>query len=368
MNQINQTNETNKMNQIIRQNMTRYCRPGSVGISVFLLLLFAVDFQASGQLMSSLDPKIPSYRLVSDLTGTLSFAGSDTMKPLADSWLAGFRQRYPGLTINKVETRGPDTGLAALLEHRTEIAAMSRRMTSEEISVFVKEYGYEPTEVPVANDALAIFVHKDNPITGLSFEELDAIFCRERRRGLDYAIETWGLVGLVDEWFEAPVRLYGRNGKSSTASLFREEVCKGGTLRPQLVDAPGSASVVLDLTRDPQGIGFSAIAYRASEVKPVPIAAVKGGRYVEPTFLTAMDGSYPLKRNLYLYIAKPPKASANPALTEFVRFTLSRQGQQLTLDHGYFPLSLMEITRLTSKWVTSVKSARLETPDRTFVE
>lgn len=320
-----------------------------------------------GQVRPELDSQIPVYAIQETVSGKFKIAGSDTMKPLIEAWVGDFTRRHPGLKIS-VAGAGSETGLEALWAHQTEIAAMSRRMTAAEISVFVREYGYEPMEVPVANDALAVFVHKDNPIAGLALDELDAIFCRERRRGLSYAVDSWGLVGLTDEWFEAPIRPYGRNGKSGTSYLFREEVCKGGTFRPQMVNGQGSASVVLDVTNDPQGIGFSAIGYRTSTVRPVPIAAVKGGRYVEPSFQTAMDGSYPLRRNLYLYIARPPKSPPPPFLAELVRFALSYQGQQLALEHGYFPLSLTEITRLTSKWSPSVKAASVERPNRPIVE
>ena len=334
---------------------------------IVLGVSLGLSFEALAQVRPELDPQIHAYAAQEVVSGKLKIAGSETMKPLIDAWVGDFSRRHPGLKMT-VASAGSETGLEALLAHQTEVAAMSRRMTAAEISVFVKEYGYEPTEVPVANDALAIFVHKDNPITGLSLDELDAMFCRERRRGLSYVVDSWGLVGLMDEWFDAPIRLYGRNGKSGTSYLFREEVCKGGTFRPQLVNAQGSASVVLDVSKDPQGIGFSSIGYRTSMVKPVPIASVKGGRYLEPTFQSAMDRSYPLRRNLYLYIAKPPKTAPSSALTELVRFALSQQGQQLALDHGYFPLSLIEITRLTSKWSSSVKAAQIETPARPIAE
>jgi phosphate transport system substrate-binding protein len=306
-----------------------------------------------------LDPNIPPYVFQEPISGKLSISGSNTMEPLIQAWVRDLTRRQPGLKIS-LASAGSETGLEALLEHRSEIAAMSRRMTAYEISQFVREYGYEPTEVPVAGDALAIFVHKDNPITGLSLEELDSMFCRERRRGLGYEVDSWGLVGLMDEWFDAPIRLYGRNGKSGTSSLFREEVCKGGTFRPQLTDAVGPASVILDLANDPHSIGFSAIAYRTSMVRPVPLASVKGGRYVEPTVESVMDGSYPLRRNLYLYIAKPPKTSTPSVVTELVRFALSAQGQQMAVDHGYFPLSVGEITRLTAKWSPSTMAAQME--------
>lgn len=332
--------------------------------AIVLIALASLDQTTWGQVRPVLDPGIPSYTYRESASGALVISGSDTMRPLVQAWVDGLRQRHPHLKA-KVSGDGLETGLAALLEHRTEIAAMSRRMTAAEISEFIKEYGYEPTEVPVANDALALFVHNDNPIAGLSLEELDAMFCRERRRGVLYAIDSWGLVGLMDEWFEAPVRLYGRNGKSGTSYFFREEICKGGTFSARLNDAHGSASVVQELGIDQQGIGFSSIGYRTSSVKPVPIASVKGGRYVEPTFESAMDGSYPLRRNLYFYVAKPPKASPTPAVAELVRFALSRQGQKLVLDLGYFPLALPEIARITSKWSPSINAAQADTQSRT---
>ena len=189
----------------IRENMAHYRRTASVGAATFLVLLFAVALQVSGQVMPSLDPKIPPYQRVNDLTGTLSVAGSDTMKPLTESWSAKLRQLYPGLSI-KLESRGSETGLDALLEGKAQIAAMSRRMTQQEVVEFKREFGYEPTEVPVAVDALAVFVHKDNPIEGLTLAEVDAMFSKERRRGLEYPVNVWGDVMLFEEeWAEAPV-------------------------------------------------------------------------------------------------------------------------------------------------------------------
>jgi phosphate transport system substrate-binding protein len=346
----------------IRQNMTRYRRPASVSIYVFPVLLFAIAFQVSGQIVPSLDPKIPPYKLVSGLTGTLSIAGSDTMKPLTESWSADFRQLYPGLPI-KVESRGSETGLAALLEGKAQIAAMSRRMTQQEVVEFKREFGYEPTEVPVAVDALAVFVHKDNPIEGLTLAEVDAMFSKERRRGLPYPVNAWGDVMLLEEeWVNAPVHLYGRNGNSGTASFFREHVLNGADLKKTMTVGVGSASVVVELMKDRFGIGFSGIGYRTSGLRPVPLAAVQGGRYVAPTFETAMDGSYPLRRNLYLYINRPPKVTPPGPLTEYVKFALSQQGQQIVLDQGYYPLPTLELNRLTMIWTTPVRTVTAEGP------
>lgn len=318
--------------------------------------------QSPAQIKPTLDPQIPPYQLVSGLTGTLSVAGSETMKPLTESWAKDLMQLYPGLTI-KVESRGSETGLDALLEGKAQIAAMSRRMTQQEIVEFKREFGYEPTEVPVAVDALAVFVHKDNPIEGLSLAQLDAMFSKERRRGLEYPINTWGAALVLEEgWAEAPVHLYGRNGNSGTATFFRDLVLNGAALKNTMTVGAGSASVVVDLVKDRLGIGFSGIGYQISGIRPVPIASVQGGRYVLPSFQSAMDGSYPLRRNLYLYVNKPSKVSAPPVLTEFVKFALGQQGQQIVLSNGYYPLPATDLTRLTMMWTTPGRSAVTEQP------
>jgi phosphate transport system substrate-binding protein len=311
------------------------------------------------QLKPELDAKIPFYQPLTPIKGQLKISGSESMKPLLSALVDELKRRHNGIKFT-LTGDGSQTGLTDLLEHRTEVAAMSRRMTSSEIAEFVKEYGYEPAEVPVATDALAVFVQQTNPVTGLSLDELDSVFCVERRRGLNYPVASWGLLGLTDEWFDASIRPYGRNGKSGTSHFFREEVCKGGTFVSHMVGGHGPASVVMDVAKDPQGIGFSGLGYQTSMVKAVPIAAVKGGRYVEPSSQSVMDGSYPLRRSIYLYVARAPKSEADPCVRELVRFVLSAQGQQIALDQGYFPLPLTEIARLLSKWSPSVKSAAME--------
>ena len=330
-------------------------------------MLAAVPPSSWSQVRPDLDPTIPSYLPPDQISGELTISLSETMKPLVRTLVDDLVRRHPKLKVT-FRGDGAETGLTSLLEHRAEIAAMSRRMTADEIAEFIKEYGYEPTEVPVAGDALAVFVHKDNPIPGLALDELEAMFCRERHRGLRYNIDSWGLVGLMDEWFEAPVQIYGRNGKSRDSHFFRDEVCKGGTFRTQLVDGPGPASIVLEVGNDPYGIGFSSIGFRTSMVKPVPVALVKGGRYIDPSFQTTMDGSYPLRRQLYFYFAKPPQSASTTAFVELVRYALSRQGQQRALDLGYLPLSSVEIARVTSKWIGTMQAARLETRTSLVIE
>lgn len=346
----------------LQPNRTHHRLPMMLGACVLLGLSVALATQSWGQLKPSLDSKIPPYQPVSGLTGTLSVAGSETMKPLTESWAKDFQQLYPGISI-KVESEGSESGLSALLEGKAQIAAMSRRITQQEIVEFKREFGYEPAEVAVAVDALAVFVHKENPIEGLSLAQLDAMFSKDRRRGLPYPIKTWGDALVLEEgWTEAPVHLYGGNGNSGTASFFKDHVLNGAPFRETMTKGAGSASVVIGVVKDRFGIGFSGIGYQITGIRPVPIASVQGGRYVQPSFQTAMDGSYPLRRHLYLYVNRPPKVAAPPSLAEYVKFALSQQGQQIVLAHGYYPLPTSEITRLTTMWTTSVRAAATEQP------
>jgi len=316
---------------------------------------------AAGQVRPDLDPRIAAYQPTGSFNGALSISGSDTMRPITESWSADLRQVYPELKIS-VTSEGSEAGLVKLLEGKAQIAAMSRRMNKEEIGDFIREFGYEPTEVPVAVDALALFVHKDNTIEGLSLAEVDAIFSNERRRGLKYPLQTWGDVLLDGEWRDTPFHLYGRNLKSGTTAFFREHVLNGAAVKSSMTVLPGSASVVIELMKDRFGIGFSSIGYQTSGVRAVPLASVQGGRYVLPSFQSAMDGSYPLRRNLYLYVNKLPKAAPPAPLAEYVKFALSQQGQHTVIAHGYYPLATAELTRLLTMWTAPIRAASADRP------
>ncbi|MDP2381548.1 MAG: PstS family phosphate ABC transporter substrate-binding protein [Nitrospirota bacterium] len=325
-------------------------------------VILAMACPAQAQIKPGLDSNILPYQPVGSFSGTIAIAGSDSMKPLTESWANDLRQLYPGLTI-KVSSAGSETGLAQLMEGKAQVAAISRRMTVQEIVEFKREFGYEPTEVPVAVDALAVFVHKDNPIEGLTLAQVDAIFSIERRRGLRYPVNSWGDAMLLEEgWVEAPIHIYGRNGNSGTATFFREHVLNGADFKKTMTVGAGSASVVVELMKDRYGIGFSGIGYRTSGLRPVPLATVQGGRYVAPTFETAMDGSYPLRRQLYLYVNRAPKVALPGSLAEYVKFALSQQGQQIVVDEGYYALQTMELTRLIAMWSTPVRTAAGEQP------
>jgi phosphate transport system substrate-binding protein len=212
---------------------------------------------------------------------------------------------------------------------------MSRAMKQEELDAFEKKYGYKPTEIKVAVDALAVFVPKDNAIKGLTLTQVDSIFSTTRKRG-GQDITTWDQLGLK-EWTGRAISLYGRNSASGTYGFFKEHALEKGDFKTTVKEQPGSSAVVQGVTSDQYGIGYSGIGYGTSGVRAVPLGK-EDGNYAEATYANCLSGDYPMARFLYVYINKKPGAGAGTLISEFVKFVASKQGQQIVVKDGYFPV------------------------------
>ncbi len=283
------------------------------------------------------DSDLPSYVRVSGISGTLNAIGSDTLNNLMTLWAEGFRRQYPAVKI-QIEGKGSSTAPPALIEGTAQLGPMSRPMKGSEIDKFESKFGYKPTPYPVAIDALAVYVNKDNPIQGLSMEEVDAIFSKSRRYGYRESITKWGQLGLNGEWSDAPISLYGRNSASGTYGFFKEHALKNGDFKDLVKEQPGSASVVQGVTEDLFGIGYSGIGYATSNVRLIPLAKKAGAAFVEPSIENAYNGSYPLWRYLYIYVNQAPGKPLPPIVREFLKYVYTRQGQSVVLKDGYFPV------------------------------
>jgi phosphate transport system substrate-binding protein len=145
------------------------------------------------------DPKLPKYKKVSGISGSLSSVGSDTMNNLMALWLEGFKKYYPNVKI-QIEGKGSGTAPPALIEGTSQLAPMSRVMKSEEIDKFEKKYGYKPTQIKVSLDGISVYVNKDNPLKGLAMDQIDAIFSKTLRSGYKSEITTWGQAGAKGDW------------------------------------------------------------------------------------------------------------------------------------------------------------------------
>ena len=300
------------------------------------LLTAAIGTGAYAQQVQ-VDSDLPDYETVSGISGNLSSIGSDTLNNLMTFWAEGFRKQYPNVNI-QIEGKGSSTAPPALIEGTAQLGPMSRPMKKEEIEKFEAKYGYKPTQIGVALDSLAVFVNKDNPIEALSLTQVDAIFSKTRKRGAAEDITTWGQLGLTGEWANRPISLYGRNSASGTYGFFKEHTLKNGDFKDEVKEQPGSASVVQGVTVDRFAMGYSGIGYATAGVRAVPLAEKEGGKCVEAIPDNAYSGSYPLARFLYVYINRAPGKPLNPITREFVKLVVSREGQEVAVRDGYFPI------------------------------
>ena len=294
------------------------------------VVLVAVSDRVSGA-------SLPMYQKSSGVSGNLSSVGSDTLASLLALWAEDFKRIYPNANV-QVQGTGSSTAPTALTESIANIGPMSREMHEQELQAFERKHGYKPTAIPVAIDALAIFVNKDNPLQGLTMAQVDAIFSATGRCGGHGDIRTWGDLGLDGVWRDRPLQLYGRNAVSGSHELFRQKALCRGDFKNTVNEQSGSASVVQSVAGSLNGIGYSGTGYKNASVKMVPLARDADGAFAAATSHSAFDGSYPLTRYLYIYVNKQPGTALAPLEREFIRMILSRQGQEVVVKSGYIPL------------------------------
>lgn len=322
------------------------------------------------------DSAIPSYVAKTGVSGAVVVAGSDTMQPIILKLAAAFRQLQPDVKI-AVQGGGTDMALMQFLQNQAIIRrgdaspkpgmhqvsghiallAASRPLTEQERKDFQSRYGYDVTEIPIAMDAIAIYVNRQNPVEGLTMEQVDAIFGKDRKRGLQEEIATWGQLGLKDEWAQQPIHLYGQDKKSGTRGFFLSHALQDGSFRSDVREESGPASEILAISRDVTAIGYAGVGFQASTVKILPLAERAGAAYVAPSTETTGNGTYPLARHLYLYAKKDPKAGLEPAIAEFLKFVNSREGQTMVVKAGAYPLPAHQVAKNLQALTGAVTSA-----------
>lgn len=295
-----------------------------------------------------LDAALKGYVKVSGVSGNVNSIGSDTLNNLMTLWAEGFRKQYPNVKI-QIEGKGSSTAPPALIEGTAQLGPMSRAMKNTEMDAFERKFRYKPTAFPVAIDALAVYVNKDNPITGLTMAQVDAIFSKSRRWGHNESIQFWKQAGVNGELGNSSISIYGRNSASGTYGFFKEHALKNGDFKDEVKEQPGSASVVQSVSEDEAGVGYSGIGYLTSNVRAVPLAEKDGTPFKEASQENADDGSYPLWRHLYLYVNKAPDKPLDPIVGEFIKFIYSKEGQKVVVKDGFFPLKAEAIEKELKK-------------------
>jgi phosphate transport system substrate-binding protein len=306
-----------------------------------LILTFSIAANLWGA-GAEVDPAVKPYEKISGISGNLNSVGSDTLNNMMTYWAEAFQKEYPNV---KVQTKGEGSATAppALTEGTSQLGPMSRAMKDIELEAFEKKHGFKPTRISVALDCLAVFVHKDNPLKGLSMQQVDGIFSQTYKSG-NKDITKWGQMGLTGPWENLPISLYGRNSVSGTYGFFKENALLKGDYKDTVKEQPGSAAVVNGLANDKGAIGYSGIGYKTADVRAIALAKKADSPLIEPSFANALEGKYPLGRALYIYAAKKPGEPLPPHIKEFLKFVLSKEGQEIVTKDGFgsLPVKVIE--------------------------
>jgi len=297
---------------------------------------------AAGMLLSAhgqvaVDDNLPDYQPVAGVSGNLKSVGSDSMNNMMTLWAEGFLRFYPNVQI-EIEGKGSGTAPPAMVAGTAHFGPMSREMRGRELDQFENRYGYPITALPTSIDMLAVYVNKDNPIEGMTLQQVDAVFSSTRRGGHAGSIDRWGQLGMTGAWANRTISLYGRNSASGTYGFFKENALFGGDYRDEVKEQPGSSSVVQGVASEINGIGYSGIGYMTADVRAVPLTADADGTPVPATAEYAYSGEYPLARYLYVYVNHRPGGELDPVRREFVRYMFSKQGQLDVVRDGYYPV------------------------------
>lgn len=294
-----------------------------------------------------LDPALVSFepRYGVNLKGTLRLMSSDILPKLIRSWGRTFSRYYPHVSIVFGPPFEGSDAARALIAGRVDIAFVSREMKPTNVGAFRAKYGYDPTSVPVSGgswrqfgflDAVTIIVNKSNPVRHLTFDQLDAVFSRSHLRG-DRPAVTWGQLGAAGAWADKPVHVYALKPWGGYEEFVRQRVLDAGGKRGHWRTDLHFDKLVFPIARrvadDPDGIGITGLAFLDA---PVKVLAVGEGAGVSPTFTNVALGKYPLSRLIYGNVNRRPGRPLPRAVQEFLRFILSRQGQQDVRREGIF--------------------------------
>ena len=313
----------------------------------------------------------PAYQPTRQLSGTIRSWGHGFLRPMMKLWEDGFKKYHPAIQFDdKLVTSA--AAIAGLYTQRADLGVLAREITPPEVAAYEKMARQKLTAITVVTGsygnqdkimALGIFVNADNPVARLSFAQLDAIWGAQHKRGAKENIRTWGQLGLTGEWSAQVIHPYSGLAFEAPAYFFSQTVMKGSVLwneglqqcenEEDEIPSLGNEKITPVITRhidayqkvvdavgaDRQGIGLAGAGYRNPQAKLVALAVEDGGPYVEATRENVANLSYPLARPVRFYINRGPSLPADPNTLEFLRFILSREGQQMVaLEGDFLPL------------------------------
>ena len=294
---------------------------------------------------AKVDPAIPAYTPVKGLSGQLKGVESNTVTNVQQRWIEGFTKIYPNVTIS-VDIGGSGQGGPRLTNGTADFAFIAREMMGREEFPFKDKFGYKPLAISVAGGSLAVkaftdcivfIVNKDNPLDEINFAQLDAMYSLTHNRGIREPITKWGQLGLTGEWADKPIHLWGVEIPNGYDTFVNWHVLAHGQWRGDIQAQHTVIPLSDKVAADKYAISYTGLAWNTNAgTKVLKLAVHKGDPAIAPTFDAVAAQQYPLSRTIYMFVNRTPDKSLNPVLREFIRYALSRQGQQIVVDDGVF--------------------------------
>jgi len=321
-----------------------------------------VEFQET--LRAPLDPHLPIYKPVKQLAGNIRMVGADTVEGVAQAWIEGFTKLYPEVHVT-LDAKTVTPGVVALMDGTADLIPIAREPLPKEEVAFERKFGRAPFAVEVGggpyrmpgkSPAIVFYVNKANPVDKLTLAQLDAVISSARKRGYKEDITTWGQLGATGEYAKAPIHIYGIKRPNGIPHFVELRVSLGGEFRDttrELVSDSGLRvlyKVAQSVADDPYGIGYGSLLHMGPETKALAVAEKEGGVYYQPTFENVLNRRYPLSRPIYIYLNRAPGQPLDPKVYEFLKYVLSRQGQEAVVKENIFlPLSAEAARRELNK-------------------
>jgi phosphate transport system substrate-binding protein len=301
-------------------------------------------------LQPSVDQQLPHYVPTPglELSGEFTGASSDVLVSLVGKWFERFSQYHPKVKLSIKPPFAGSLGTKELIKDQLDFVFVSRELKPEDLVEFNARFGYAPTSIPISGgsyrhygflDAMGFFVHPDNPLQSLSYDQIDAIYSSTHHSGAA-PITTWGQLGLTGEWADKPIHVHGIKPWNGFEEFIRQKILDRGGKRGEWNESIHFEKLVFPLAnnvaQDRYALGYSGLAYIDAPVKMLPLVTGEGAAPVAPSYENVALAKYPLTRLVYFNVNRAPGKSLPPALQEFVRFLLTQEGQQVVREHGIF--------------------------------
>jgi phosphate transport system substrate-binding protein len=316
---------------------------GRITLALALCTLPVAVAAQSAQVRAVVSSDLPHYTPNTQLKAVLDLPGTDALSDLGDEWNHHFRQFHPDARINYMPKLSKEC-VEALTEGAAPLVITAREMTPEETKAFQAKHGYIPMRIPICTDATIVFVHKSNPLTSITMEQLDAIYSKDRLGGAAAPITTWSDLKVRGDLGKRPINAYARAEGAATREHFKQAVLLKGEFRPGIIPRQDAMALAESVVTDETGIAFGSLSSWYAGVKVLPIVPYQASDARFPNQENITTSKYPMPRLYYAYLNRVPGKPLDPAVNEVLHFLLSQEGQGDAADTGIIPAPVEFLT------------------------